>query len=86
MSAYLMLLHRVETVERILRRTPVIQDRNKPFEKYDDAGFMFRFHLPKHVVLEILDLIEARLQPTQTKVASVPPVMQLLITLQFYSS
>ena len=86
MAAYLMLLDCVETEQRLLRRTPVTQDRSNPFEKYDDAGFMFRFHLPKHVVLKILDLIEARLQPTQTKVASVPPVMQLLITLQFYSS
>ena len=86
MAEYLDILENIEVVERLIRRQPRLQDRTNPMERYDDEGFIYRFRFPKHVVLDILQLVEGRLQHVQEKTLSVPPIMQLLITLQFYGS
>ena len=38
------------------------------------------------MVLDILELVKERLQPIQVKVSTIPPVIQLLLSLQFYGS
>ena len=84
MAPFLGILDDIELVDRLIARDRVIQDWNNPFEKYDDEGFIFRFRFPKHMVLDILELVEDRLQHVQNKAFSIPPVLQLLISLQFY--
>ena len=42
MADYLDLIHDVQRVERLIRRVPLLRDRNNPFEMYDDAGFLYR--------------------------------------------
>ena len=53
---------------------------------YDDEGFIFHFPFPKNMVMDILELVEERLQHVQNKASSIPPVLQLLISLQFYGT
>ena len=84
MAEYLDHLDQLELVERLINRDRILQDRSNPFEKYDDAGFIFRFRFPKHMVLDILELVKERLQPIQVKVSTIQPVIQVLLSLQFY--
>lgn len=86
MAEYFDYLDKLELVEGLINRDRIIRDRSNPFEKYDDAGFIFRFRFPKHMVLDILELVKERLQPIQVKISTIPPVIQLLISLQFYGS
>ena len=61
-------------------------DRCNPFELYDGAGFLYRFRLVRNTVLWLLDQLEGQLDKIQNKGVSVPPVIQLLVTLQFFGS
>ena len=87
MDQHLARLHFIDLVERVTRRSRIVQDRSNPFEKYDDEGFIFRFRFPKHVILEtLLPMVQDQLQRDQQKESSIPPILQLLISLQFYGS
>lgn len=51
-----------EAIERILRAPRLIQVRRNYFEEYDEKPFSTRFRLYKHSALELLDLIERKLE------------------------
>ena len=85
MAEYLAHVDDIERGEMLIRRAPVLQDRSDPFRMYDDDGFLYRYHFTKHGVMDIMELIGDQLQ-AQSKACSVPPIYQLLITLQFFGS
>ena len=66
----------------------VIRDRSNPFEEFNDATFLNRFRLPKDAVLLILAEIMTFIHYREgfDRLYFVPPMLQLLITLHFYSS
>ena len=86
MADYIDLVHDIERVERLIRRQPLLRDRTNPFEMYDDDGFLYRFRVTRHMALELLQTLDGALAGVQNKVWSIPPMIQLLVTLQFYGS
>ena len=86
MADYLAHLDDIERIERVIRRTPIIRDKSNPFEMYDDEGFLYRYRFTKQGAMDILQSLEGRLANVQVKVSSVPPLLQLLLTLQFFGS
>ena len=86
MAAYLDIIHDIERVERLIRRAPVLRDRSNPFELYDDTGFLFRYRITRDMAIDVLGALEGRLDAIQHKASSIPPMIQLLVTLQFYGS
>ena len=70
-------------LQRAMRRERVFRDRLNPLERYDDHDFLYRYRLPKVVVLEIVDNIGAHLERTTRRSGAVPAVLQVCVTLQF---
>lgn len=73
-------------------RTPYVRrplkDRTNPLIKYDDAEFYIRFRLRKDGFQFIFGLIEHQLNLVQGygRFPSVPPIMQLAVTLRYYAT
>ena len=70
-------------VQRVMRRGRVFRDRLNPLERYDDHDFLYRYRLPKVVVLEIVDNIGAQLERPTRRSGAVPAVLQVCVMLQF---
>ena len=85
MAEYLDQLEQVERLEQLLRVPRVIRDRSNPFELYDDIGFIYRYRLDKNSVLWLLNHLGNQLDIVPKNI-SVPPIIQLLVTLQFFGS
>ena len=79
----LFILDYVDCIELLPR---VIRDRTDNFNAYADEEFRIRFRLSKHSVLNILDLIHARLQHSSERNMPVSPLDQLLLALRFYAT
>ena len=76
----------MERFDQFVEVPRIYRDRSNPFELYDDVGFLYRFRLDRNTVLWLLDQLEGQLDKIQNKGISVPPVIQLLVTLQFFGS
>jgi len=64
-----------------------IRDGQNPLEFFNDWEFKRRFRFCKNsVMFGILPLIEEGLTKTNNRGLPIPPVMQLLICLRFYST
>ena len=66
-------------------RPRVFRDRSNPMTYYSDEEFRVRCRLNKHLVLDVLARVADRLQQS-TRLESLLPIHQLLITLRFISS
>ncbi|KOB64687.1 putative nuclease [Operophtera brumata] len=75
-----------EVIERILRGPRIYQIRRNYFEEYDEKAFGIRFRLYKRSALELLDLIEMKLEYPSDRNHSLSPVNQLLVTLRYYAT
>ncbi|CAH1969791.1 unnamed protein product [Acanthoscelides obtectus] len=69
------------------RRLRFIRERIDHLEDLDDVDFCRRFRLSKNSALQVLTLIEHRLEfPTFEKNDAVSPMNQLLLCLRFYAT
>ncbi|CAH1366211.1 unnamed protein product, partial [Tenebrio molitor] len=60
--------------------------RNNYFDSYDNVNFRRRFRISKQCCLNLLVIIEERLEYPSDINNSVSPMNQLLTTLRFYST
>lgn len=79
------ILLRQRIMRRHLYRDRVFRDRLNPLDLYDDYDFKIRFRFTKQNVNEILTLISNDLQ-MDSRGYSVPPHLQLLLTLRFFAT
>ncbi|XP_063623004.1 putative nuclease HARBI1 [Cydia splendana] len=75
-----------EDIERILRAPRVFQIRRSYFEEYDERAFSTRFRLCKRSALELLTLVERKLEYPSDRNNSLSPINQLLLTLRYYAT
>ncbi|XP_035705571.1 putative nuclease HARBI1 [Folsomia candida] len=73
--------HRLQNIFR-----PRLRDRANPFEVYDEEAFKRRFHLAKRTVLFVFELVKTDLSAPVRRGASIPPLHQVLIALNFYAT
>ncbi|KAK7870068.1 hypothetical protein R5R35_012018 [Gryllus longicercus] len=69
-----------------VRRPRWVRERMVWFSNYDDRDFVTKFCLSKASALFLLERIEADLEYTSVRIASVSPMGQLLTTLRFYAT
>lgn len=73
--------------EQVRRRPRFLQERSNKFDDLDDVDFATRFRLSKRSALQVLDLIDNRLEfPAGEKNSSVSPINQLLLCLRYYAT
>lgn len=56
------ILENLDCLDGIVRRPRIFKDRHCYFEEYDDVDFCTRFRLSKDMTLDILQLIEDKLE------------------------
>lgn len=56
------LLEDLDDLDNIVRRPRVFKERRHYFEEYDDVDFCTRFRLSKQSCLDVLELIEDKLE------------------------
>ncbi|XP_028156430.1 putative nuclease HARBI1 isoform X1 [Ostrinia furnacalis] len=83
---YLGILENLEDIETRPRRPRVFQVRRNYYEEFDEEAFKIRFRLSKPSALNILQLIENKLEFPNDKNNSLSPVNQLLLTLRYYAT
>ncbi|XP_045446885.1 putative nuclease HARBI1 [Melitaea cinxia] len=83
---YLGLLENLEDIETKTRRPRVFQMRRNYYEEYDEESFKTRFRLSKPSALNVLQLIENKLEFPNDKNNSLAPINQLLLTLRYYAT
>lgn len=77
----------LEIVEIVAQGFPRrIYERHSYINELDELSFFQKFRLTKQTVLNILELIENRLEYPLDRNFSVSPINQLLITLRFYAT
>lgn len=81
----LMLLLEEEN-RRALRRARVFLPRTNPLESYSDEKLLRRFRMPRHVLLEVIDLIKDDLEPPTSRSQSIPASLQCLCALRFFAT
>ena len=65
-----------------------MKDRMNPLSQYDDTEFYIRFRFKKDGFQYIFSLVENRLNERRSRgwFPSVPPIMQLAVTLCYYAT
>ena len=78
-------LENVEPNEYVRRP---MKDRMNPLSQYDDTEFYIRFRLKKDGFQYIFSLVENQLKERRGRgrFPSVPPIMQLAVTLRYYAT
>lgn len=56
------ILENLDSLDNIVKRPRIYKERRKYFEEYDDVDFCTRFRLSKESVLDVLELIEDKLE------------------------
>ncbi|XP_015379127.1 PREDICTED: uncharacterized protein LOC107173208 [Diuraphis noxia] len=70
----------------ILPKERVYRNRYDPLVEYDDADFVRRFRLSKDSFSEVLFSIRDQILHKTSRSYALPPHLQLLITLRFYTT
>ncbi|XP_033739041.1 putative nuclease HARBI1 [Pecten maximus] len=78
------LLHQEEH-QRALRRERVFRERQNLLEILDDVSLIERYRLPRHLIVEILNIISPTITRHTKRSHAVNPTTQLLVTLRYYS-
>lgn len=73
----------IPEIRRVQRRR--FQDRNNPFDIYNDVEFKKRFRLSKELVMNLLHEIGHNLEPLTKRSMSIYRLNQLLLCLKFYT-
>lgn len=63
-----------------------LRDRSNPIEEFSDVEFSKRFRFSKVSFLYILNIVSENLKVSCERSYSIPPRLQLLITLRFYAT
>ena len=73
-------------MRRNLRRNRIFRDRINPLEQYDDVDLMKRFWMPRHVILEVINLIETEIEHPTQRSHAIPASLQVLCALRYYAT
>ena len=73
-------------MRRNLRRNRIFRDRINPLEQYDDVDLMKRFRMPRHVILEVINLIETEIEHPTQRSHAIPASLQVLCALRYYAT
>ena len=73
-------------MRRNLRRDRIFRDRFNPLDNYDDDDLMKRFRMPRHVILEVIDLIEAEIEHPTQRSHAIPSSLQVLCALRYFAT
>nr|XP_026498851.1 putative nuclease HARBI1 [Vanessa tameamea] len=79
-------LENLDYLDTIVRRPRIFKERRSYFEEYDDLDFCTRFRLSKETTLDILQLIEDKLEYPSDRNESISPINQILLTLRYYAT
>ncbi|XP_064633642.1 putative nuclease HARBI1 [Lineus longissimus] len=71
---------------RALRRNRIIRDRIHPLELYDDVDMIKRYRMPRHVLLEVVDMIGNDLDHPTRRNHAIPPTLQVLCALRYFAN
>lgn len=63
----------------------VFRDRMNPMEQYNEKEFRDRYRLPRHAVIQLVELLK-HIEPMTRRNHSISAVEQLLLTINFYAS
>ncbi|CAK1602658.1 unnamed protein product [Parnassius mnemosyne] len=80
------ILENLELLDNIVRRPKTYKERRDYFEEYDDVDFRTRFRLSKESCLDVLQMIEDKLEYPSNRNKSISPINQLLLTLRYYAT
>lgn len=71
--------------EQLLRKPRIFRDHTQPLETFDDEEIYRKFRLPRDVIMQLTDELTDQIQHAN-RLGSLPPLMQVLLTLRFYAS
>lgn len=71
---------------RNFRRNRVFRDRQQPLEMYDDIDLLKRFRMPRHVILEVIDMIRDDIEHPTRRNHAIPPSIQVLCALRYFAT
>lgn len=75
-----------EVNRRVWRRQRVFRDRLHPFDIYDDTDLISRYRMPRHVLMEVIDLIRDRVEHPTNRSHAIPAVLQVLCAMRYYAT
>ena len=76
-----------EENRRALRRQRVFRDtcRLQPLDIYDDVELIKRYQMPRHVLLEVIDLIRDQVEHATKSSHAIPATLQIITALRFFA-
>ncbi|XP_062581489.1 putative nuclease HARBI1 [Saccostrea cucullata] len=80
-AAYLIINER-----RLLRRERLFRDRNNPLDYMDDREIISKFRLPRHLILDICQMIQNDITRPTRRSHALPPSLQLMAALRFFAT
>ena len=86
MAAFILIDEEEREAHNALRKQRVIRDRTHPLDAYDDGEIKARYRLPRHLIMELHDIISRDLEPRTYKNNAIPPMLQIFSALRYYAS
>ena len=68
------------------RKDRVFRDRTHPLELYDDMDLIKRYRMPRHCLLNLIDVLSEDLKPPTMRSHSIPATLQVLAALRYYAT
>ncbi|XP_064631620.1 putative nuclease HARBI1 [Lineus longissimus] len=75
-----------EENRRALRRQRIFRDRTQPLDIYDDVDLIDRYRMPRHVLVEVIDLIRDQVEHPTRRSHAIPATQQILEALRFFAT
>ena len=83
--AFLLLAQR--QARRASGRKRVFRERGNPLgDLLDDNNFVNRYRMPRHLILDITDLLNEELQPLTNRSQALMPVQKVMLLLRFFAT
>jgi hypothetical protein len=81
----LLLLIADEQNRRALRRERMFRDRVSPLDIYDDVDLIKRYRMPRHLLLEVIDMIGPALEYPTERNHAIPVPVQVLCGIRYFA-
>lgn len=69
-----------------LPRPRIFRDRMNPLDIYDDVDLIARFRMPRHLLLEVIGLVEEDISPPTNRSHAIPAALQVMCALRYYAT